>query len=108
MLAKKACRDGVSVTARMRRSGQRGERIPCIQKKNTLPLKAGGRGASTTMSSWGLGPRPRPCRHVSTTEYYMVLHTWCFVTCFAMGVPWIGGGAARHIKIAPPQDFRLA
>eukprot|EP00976_Prorocentrum_cordatum_P079208 1183449-Prorocentrum_minimum.AAC.2 len=27
------------------------------KKKNTLPLEAGGRGASTTMSSWGLGPR---------------------------------------------------
>eukprot|EP00959_Pyramimonas_sp_CCMP1952_P011380 238845-Pyramimonas_sp.AAC.1 len=26
-------------------------------KKNTLPLGAGGHGASTTMSSWGLGPR---------------------------------------------------
>eukprot|EP00959_Pyramimonas_sp_CCMP1952_P282228 5899008-Pyramimonas_sp.AAC.1 len=27
------------------------------RKKNTLPLGAGGCGASTTMSSWGLGPR---------------------------------------------------
>ena len=26
-------------------------------RKNTLPLRAGGRGANTTMSSWGLGPR---------------------------------------------------
>eukprot|EP00976_Prorocentrum_cordatum_P112244 1195500-Prorocentrum_minimum.AAC.25 len=31
--------------------------VTAYMKRNTLPLEAGGRCASTTMSSWGLGPR---------------------------------------------------
>eukprot|EP00976_Prorocentrum_cordatum_P018825 381703-Prorocentrum_minimum.AAC.1 len=30
-----------------------------LKKKNTLPLEAGGRGASTTMSSWRFGALAR-------------------------------------------------
>eukprot|EP00959_Pyramimonas_sp_CCMP1952_P250484 5235576-Pyramimonas_sp.AAC.1 len=47
--------DGNAVIAARRTSANFSETEQ--EQKSTLPLGAGGRGANTTLSSWGLGPR---------------------------------------------------
>ena len=70
-----------------------------LQKKNTLPLRAGGRGASTTLSSWGLGPRGHA---VVLPRQRMV---WLAQLVSSLAPGWghlLGGSSSRRIQSPQP------